>query len=459
MSFSAFRLLYAIREFLRGLFNLHDDKEREETTIAEVKKNVVFKGANLWILIFAILIASIGLNVNSTAVVIGAMLISPLMGPIMGIGLGAGINDLPLIKTSFKNLAVAVSISVITSALYFWITPLQEAQSELLARTTPTLWDVLIALFGGLAGIIAGSRKEKSNAIPGVAIATALMPPLCTAGYGIANGNLYYFLGAFYLFFINSVLISVSTFIIVRVLKYRKVHYENESNDRKVSTYITLFVLLTIVPSTYLAYNLVSRTIFEQNARSYISSEFLFQDTQVIQQRFVQDAETPEIEITLYGRVLSDERIEELISRRVLYKLSDAKVRIRQGYQDHSETASVVQEFQKMGDNIKMGIIEDLYLRNERILVEKNKQIAALEQRIKQAQPSNYPAQDILKEMVIQYPNVLSLHIGDMVSHQYDTVCHAFINFSKMPPAKERKKIEEWLQIRLKQDSLRVVIQ
>jgi len=204
--------------FLSERFNLHEDKEDESTIIESIRKNVDFRGANLWALIFAIFIASIGLNVNSTAVIIGAMLISPLMGPIMGIGLGIGINDFQLVKKGLKNLLIATVISIITSTLYFWITPLHEAQSELLARTSPSLWDVFVAFIGGLAGIVAGTRKEKSNVIPGVAIATALMPPLCTAGFGLAIGNLYYFFGAIYLYFINSLFICISTFLINSVL-------------------------------------------------------------------------------------------------------------------------------------------------------------------------------------------------------------------------------------------------
>ena len=265
-------LLTAIKDYFAELFNLQQDKEHESITIAEIKKGVVFRGANLFILIFAILIASIGLNVNSAAVIIGAMLISPLMGPIMGIGLGAGINDIELIKKAMKNLGIAVLISVLTSTLYFYITPLHEAHSELLSRTYPTLWDVMIAFFGGLAGIIAGSRREKTNAIPGVAIATALMPPLCTAGYGLANANWEFFFGAFYLFFINSVFISVSTFLIVRFLKYPKKTFADIADERRVRVYISIFVFVTIIPSVYLAYLLVKYTVFEQHARNFISS-------------------------------------------------------------------------------------------------------------------------------------------------------------------------------------------
>lgn len=223
----------SIKVFLAGRFDLSEGKASEKETILEIKQNIVFKGANLWILIFAIMIASIGLDVNNTAVIIGAMLISPLMGPIMGIGLGVGINDLKLIIQAFKNLGIAVLISILTSALYFWISPLNEAQSELLARTSPNLWDVFIGLFGGLAGIVAGSRADKSNAIPGVAIATALMPPLCTAGFGLATGQWNFFFGACYLFWINSVFICFATIVIVRLLRFKNKEFLDTKQEKK----------------------------------------------------------------------------------------------------------------------------------------------------------------------------------------------------------------------------------
>ena len=215
-------------------------------SIANIRGMVEFKGTNLWVLMFAIIIASIGLNVNSTAVIIGAMLISPLMGPIMGIGYGVGINDFELIKRSIRNIGLAVLISLISATLYFLISPLSEARSELLARTTPTLWDVLIALFGGFAGILATTRKEKSNVIPGVAIATALMPPLCTAGYGLATGHLSYFFGAFYLFFINMVFIALATVIFVGYLKPPHKQFVDAAVERRVRNYIVALVLITV---------------------------------------------------------------------------------------------------------------------------------------------------------------------------------------------------------------------
>lgn len=196
---------YLIRTFFKNYLELNRTEAEERETVESIRNGVEFKGANLWILIFAIFIASLGLNVNSTAVIIGAMLISPLMGPIMGVGLSVGLNDFELMKRSLKSFLVATLFSVMTATLYFLFTPLDEVQSELLARTSPTIYDVFIALVGGLAGIVALSTKEKGNVIPGVAIATALMPPLCTAGFGLATGNWLYFLGAFYLYFINSI--------------------------------------------------------------------------------------------------------------------------------------------------------------------------------------------------------------------------------------------------------------
>ena len=182
-------IIIQAKNYLNSIFDPSEERENEAETIENILKGINFRGSNLWVLIFAIFIASLGLNVNSTAVIIGAMLISPLMGPIMGIGLGIGINDFELIKKAFRNLAIATIFGILTSTLYFLISPLNEARSELLARTTPTIYDVLIAFFGGLAGIVASSTKLKGNVIPGVAIATALMPPLCTAGFGIASGN------------------------------------------------------------------------------------------------------------------------------------------------------------------------------------------------------------------------------------------------------------------------------
>ena len=209
-------LFHRAKDFIKGYFDLHDELDDEQTAVQAVMDGVSFKGSNIIILIIAIFIASLGLNTNSAAVIIGAMLISPLMGPILGMGFGLGVYDFDLIKRSFRNLAIAATFSVLASTLFFLISPVSEGRSELLARTSPTIYDVMIGFFGGLAGIVALACKKKGNVIPGVAIATALMPPLCTAGYGLATWQLQYFFGAFYLFLINSIFIGYATTVGVK---------------------------------------------------------------------------------------------------------------------------------------------------------------------------------------------------------------------------------------------------
>ena len=306
------RIVKEFLVFLRHRLSLEEDNADPLETIEYIKKGVEFKGTNIWILIFAILIASIGLNMNSAAVIIGAMLISPLMGPIMGLGMGVGTNDFGLIKKAAKNLGIMVGISVVTSTLYFFITPLSDAQSELLARTTPTIWDVMIALFGGLAGIVAGSRREKSNAIPGVAIATALMPPLCTAGYGLATGNLAYFAGAFYLFTINSVFISLSTIIIVRFLRYPTMSFVDTVREQRVKRWIAAIVILVTLPSFWIAFNLVKNSVFEREAAIFITENCVFDNAQVISKNVVSDGEIKRIELALIGQPIPEETISLL---------------------------------------------------------------------------------------------------------------------------------------------------
>ncbi|MGL5771494.1 MAG: TIGR00341 family protein, partial [Bacteroidales bacterium] len=275
------------RLFLRERLDITHERSNELDTIESIKKGVEFKGVNLWILIFAIFIASLGLNTNSTAVIIGAMLISPLMGPIMGVGLGLGINDLELVNKSLKNLGIATVFSILTAAIYFFITPLNEARSELLARTQPTIYDVMIAFFGGMAGIVAGSAKEKGNVIPGVAIATALMPPLCTAGYGLGTGQWTFFLGAFYLYFINSVFISLATYLGVQIMHFPKKEFMNPDRAKRVSRVVTTTVILTIIPSIWISYNMIGQSIFERNAENFIRQELSFEGTQIVNKSVV----------------------------------------------------------------------------------------------------------------------------------------------------------------------------
>ncbi len=281
-----------------------------DQTIAGIKKDIEFRGFNLWILVFSIIICSIGLNVDSTAVVIGAMLISPLMGPIMGLGLGLGTNDATTFKNALGNLSIAVGIAILTSALYFFTSPLNEASSELLSRTQPTLLDVVVALFGGLAGILAGSRKEKSNVIPGVAIATALMPPLCTAGYGLANGEWNFLLGGFYLFLINTALIALSTWLVVRYLRFPTLHYVEPAVERRYKRLSALLFLALLFPSGYIFFDVVVRSREDAALQEFVQNRMSIAGTSV---KWDIDREVvpPQLQVEILGKPISDEQEAE----------------------------------------------------------------------------------------------------------------------------------------------------
>ena len=281
-----------IRDFFVRNFDVRQEKEDELETIESIRKGIEFKGTNLWVLIFATFVASLGLNTNSTAVIIGAMLISPLMGPIMGFGLGLGISDFDLIKRSFRNFATATVFSVITSTLFFLISPISEAQSELLARTQPTVYDVLIAFFGGLAGIVASSTKSKGNVIPGV-----------------ASGNLYYFFGAFYLYFINTVFISLATYVVVRLLKYPKKVFLNKQREKIVTRYVGVIVFFTIVPSLFLSYNLIRASYFNDRVRTFVADELSFPNTQILSKTVTDTSDKKEVKVVLIGETVPETMI------------------------------------------------------------------------------------------------------------------------------------------------------
>lgn len=450
--------------FLQDRFNLDEDKASEQETIEEIKKGVVFRGTNLWVLMFAIMVASVGLNVNSPAVVIGAMLISPLMGPIMGVGLGVGINDFELIVKALRNLGIAVGISVLTSALYFWISPLNDAQSELLARTSPTLWDVLIALFGGLAGIVAGSRREKSNAIPGVAIATALMPPLCTAGYGLATGQWNFFFGAFYLFFINSVFISFSTYLIVRLLKFKPKEFVDPARETKVRRYILLFIFLTVIPSIITAYLVVSESLFERQANLFVQAELKFDNCQIISKQFYFSRKQKRIEVALYGEPVSTELIQRAEEQLPQYHLNDVVLLVRQGATPTDEGINV-QTIEAMNMQMRAGIIEDLYKRNEEALKGKDDQIRLLEEEVLRLRSRDLPTAELATEMKAINSNLKELLVVQSYTAQVqdsmstDTVYLAYTTWQQPIRRRERTQVEDWLKARLKTEKLRFVVQ
>ncbi|QXV66759.1 TIGR00341 family protein [Mucilaginibacter sp. 21P] len=434
----------AIQNFIAHRFSLQEDRAEEPVIIESIRKNVDFKGANLWALIFAIFIASIGLNVNSTAVIIGAMLVSPIMGPVMGIGLGIGINDLELLKKGGKNLLVATLFSILTSTIYFYVTPLHEAQSELLARTSPSIWDVFIAFFGGLAGMVAASRNERSNVIPGVAIATALMPPLCTAGFGLATGNWLFFLGALYLYFINSVFIAIATFLMARYLKLSRRHVENPDTEKKVTRYMVMVVLVTIIPSIYMAYRIVDKSIFETNARRFVDEQFHFAKTQVISRSYRYSTKEKEIDLLLIGNELNKTQMDSLRLHLNSYKLQGVKLNIRQGLNAKQEI-----DFSQ----IKASIMEDVFSRQK------------VADTIRKAAASRAVADtNVLQELKVLYPGIRTFGTSDMVIHsasdgERDTARVAVASFGGTMKEADRKKLQKWLQVRYRSDRIRLVVQ
>ena len=254
-------------------FNIHFERADDATIAKRLICGAKIKGPALVTLILSIFIASIGLNMNSTAVVIGAMLISPLMGPILATGFGFATLNFTVAKSGILRLSLQITIAVLASALYFYISPVQTATSELLARTEPNIFDVFIAIFGGLAGIIGQTRKTLDNVIPGVAIATALMPPLCTAGYGLANGNWTYFFGASYLFFINAFFIFFAAFIVLKGVYSLPFHEQAEERIRRNQLIFLVIGLIMAIPSIYAGYDMTIKYTESNHLEQFIKND------------------------------------------------------------------------------------------------------------------------------------------------------------------------------------------
>lgn len=371
--------------------SLHQGEEKRESVLENIKQSTSFRGANLWILACAIVIASVGLNVNSTAVVIGAMLISPLMGPIVGAGFALAVFDFELLKRCGKNLLIATIVSLVVSAIYFFISPFKDAQPELLARTSPTIYDVLIAFFGGLVGVIALTRVEKGNPIPGVAIATALMPPLCTAGYGLAMGNFSYFFGAFYLYSINCFFICIATYFIVRYLKYTPVQFKNIRFEKQIRYGISFLLVLMIVPSFYLAYNLLKEKQFHDNVSKFIENEFTANGYPIIFKEIKYNTSPKKIELAFLSKRFSNEEEKQLNHRLNQYQIFNTSLIIKQGTQD-----------------LKKEILNELGTQNK-ALSEKDIIINNLQNEIKEFK---FDDTETYKEIGILFPEAKNVSIG-----------------------------------------------
>lgn len=434
------------------LFNLVEDKADDELIDERIRDSIELKGTNLWVLMFAIMIASIGLNVNSTAVVIGAMLISPLMGPIMGIGYGVGIYDSDLIRKSFRNLGLATGISLAVSFTYFYLSPLSIAQSELLSRTTPTLWDVLIAFFGGLAGIIGSTRSEKSNVIPGVAIATALMPPLCTAGYGLAQGNWEFFVGAMYLYSINCVFIAASAVLIIWVIQPKHKKFVDEKTETRVRRTLSAVVLLTVLPSIYLAVHLVKQEVFSAKANEFIKQEMVFADSYIASNNI--DSTNKVIELNIIGDQISKETIKDLEKRLIRYDLAEASLVLHQAKEQYIDLTA-----------LKSNIVNDLYKENLALLEEKNKKIAELQSGLEQSAKQKQIWFDLSNEVSVQYPEVRDIYISEAMQWSKgqgkvaENLTVLNLKTTSLIPPETVYKITEWLKVRIKSENVKVIVE
>lgn len=438
-------------QVIKTYFNVLPDKGEEKDIVTQITDGINFQGAKLWVLIFAIFIASLGLNVNSTAVIIGAMLISPLMGPIIGMGLAIGTADLSLFRQSMKNYLVSTFISVITAMLYFTVSPIREAQSELLARTSPTLYDVLIALFGGAAGILAISTKGKSNVLPGVAIATALMPPLCTAGYGLAVHNSSYFLGAFYLYFINTVFIACTTCIGVRLLHFHRKQFVDRGKMRRVGYYIVGILIITILPAGYMTWNIIKQSVFENNIEQFISKELAYNGTNILSHGY--DTESKTLHIIAIGKPITTDSLMKAQESMANYQLEGYSLKVVQG--TNPDSISMMQHKKRgltmLGEK-NSSEWQELVYKNDVLL----KQLDSYTQ---YSELTN----DIKDELKAVCPTAKSLALSKASECLLDTslvknYVVAIVKTNKPLPADSRKQLYNWLKVRVKSDSLELMV-
>ena len=434
----------------KRFFNALPDKTDETAIVEQISDGVTFRGANLWVLIFAIFIACLGLNLNSTAVIIGAMLISPLMGPIIGMGLAVGRADLELLKRSLTNYGVSTVISVLTAALYFQLTPLTEAQSELLARTSPTLYDVLIALFGGAAGILALSTGGKGNVIPGVAIATALMPPLCTAGYGLAMGEWSFFFGACYLFFINTVFIALATYLGVRLLQFKPKQFVDKARLAVVNRYITVIVVVTMLPAVYMTTQIIRQSVFENHVKQFVKQELNHPGTRILSEQA--DRETKTLDVVALGAALPKEMIEAARQRLADYQLADYQLNVIQGAQSDSLLLA----------RNNAGTQQSLSGLDQQQLALQTERVAQLERETADYRRLDALAREIGGEVKAVCPKVESIGLSKITETPVDSgavrsYVLAVANSRTPLPATDRDRLAQWLKVRTQADSLRLV--
>ena len=434
--------------YLKSIIHLSDEIDYENAS-ASIRKNISFKGTNVFILACAIVIASVGLNVNSIPVIIGAMLISPVMGPILGFGLGLGTEDNNLVKNSLKNFGVMVAISIIASTLFFLLSPLSLVNpSELLARTNPTIFDVLIALFGGFAGIIETSRKDKGSVITGVAIATALMPPLCTVGYGLSRLNWAYALGALYLFVINSIFIALATFAMVKYFRFPIA--TNESDKRLPKHWLILTLVLVIVPSIISAISMVKENQFMIHAEQLVTENKNLGKGFIYDHKATYSRKAPTLEIFLAGEPLTPEAKQRFYKEAETYGITRSQIIF------HEDATSMPQEFSEKE------IVKGIYEHTDHQIKLLNDSIAKLDAQLNDFKGKELPVDAIAKELFAQYPDItnLSLTRGSSVNAndpENTEQIVAIITSDKPIEADTEDRIGRWLKVRLNNENVVVV--
>ena len=439
-----------IIRYIKSLVNIWEYIDYD-TADSSIRKNIAFKGPNVIILVCAIVIASVGLNVNSIPVIIGAMLISPVMGPILGLGLGLGTEDRHLLRDSLKNFAIMVVVSIIASSLFFILSPLTlENQSELLARTNPTIYDVLIALFGGFAGILETSRKEKGTVISGVAIATALMPPLCTVGYGISELNLYYIGGALYLFLINTIFIALATFAAVKLFKFPAVQLSDDNHQRISKNWYIAILIVIIVPSILTAINVVKENNFKIHATQIVQTNKNMGRSFIYDHKVNYSRKEQVIEIFVAGEMLSDEMKERLYTHAEQYGITRGQIIIH-------EDATMVRENLSEAE-----ILKGIYEHTDQQIKALNDSIAILNAKLGVYKNKEIPTYTIAKELFAQHPEItnISLTRGSAVDSDSLFVTErvmVFIDCDQTIDNEMRDRIERWLKVRLDNDNVVVV--
>jgi uncharacterized hydrophobic protein (TIGR00271 family) len=452
-SSSAKRFVIATKEYFKEILDIRDDTN-QAATIEEVKSGISMKGQTAWVLIFSIFIASAGLNTSSTAVVIGAMLISPLMGPILGIGLALGINDMDLMRKTLKNFGVMVVLGLFTSFLFFSIPIFQNETPELKARTYPDVRDVIIAFAGGLALIVALSRKNKQiNTIAGVAIATALMPPLCTAGYGLATGKWDFLGGALFLFTINTIFISLATFAVVRFLQFPMVEYVNSSKRRRISQLVYFVSFAIIIPSVYMFYELYKKSDFEQKVQTLVEDFKSKSEVVILDQKV--DLKTKTVSFATIGSVITKDRVANWIEELSSHGYSDVIFDITQNA-DNLDTQNKLIEIERT-----YLTTQQMFNKKEELLVKYEKENLELQKQLSLSERAKVPFTQIVDEVKINYPHIKELGYSRLITTDFkktDTIPVVYIKWDSNYPRinAEKETIQKWLRVKLGKEQLKV---